>query len=396
MRDAGGSDAQQLGFSLAAGVAYLRALVDGGLDVATAARLLEFRYSVSVQQLPTIALLRAARRTWARVLDASGTTEVPQRQHAVLPEALLTRRDPWVNMLRGTVAAFSAGVGGADAVTVPPFDAAVGAPQAFSRRIARNTQVLLMEESHVAKVVDPAGGSYAVEKLTDDLARAAWDFFQQVERQGGAVAALDGGFVADAVATVRAQRERDVATRATPITGVSEFADLDERPLDREPLPHHPRVGLPLHRPSAPYEALRDRADAHAARDGARPTAFLATLGPLPAHAARAGFARNLLRAGGIDAVEAGATHGVDDVLAAYDASATPVAVLCSTDALYAERAAETVAALRSAGARLVLLAGRPHRGRAGDPTTPDGHLFAGCDALAVLESVHRTLEGTA
>ena len=389
---AGASDAQELGWSLAAGVAYLRALTDGGLDAAAAAAQLEFRYAATAQQFPTIAKLRAARGLWARVTGACGS-EAPQRQHAVGSPAMLTRRDPYVNLLRGTVAGFAAGVGGADAVTVAPFDAAIGTPEAFSRRIARNTQSLLVQEAHLARVIDPAGGSWLVETLTGELSVAAWAFFQEIEAAGGAVAALDAGLVAGRVGEVRERRRSDAARRAAPITGVSEFADIAEPAVSRRPMPEPAAGGLPRYRPAEPYEAFRDRSDALLAATGARPRAFLATLGPLAAYAVRAGFARNLLQAGGIETPDAGPTESAREVAAAFRAAGASVAVLCSTDALYAERAAETVAALREAGARYVLLAGK-----AGDDPIPgvDGHLAAGGDALAVIESVYGALEVSA
>lgn len=383
---AGGSDAQELGYSLAAGVAYLRALADAGLEPGPAARLLEFRYAATAEQFPTIAKLRAARRLWSRVTEACGGA-VGQHQHAVGSPTMLTRRDPYVNLVRGTLAGFAAGIGGADAVTVPTFDAAIGGSNPFSRRMARNTQALLVEESHLARVIDAAGGSWYVESFTDALARAAWDFFQRVEAVGGVVAALDSGFVAEQVAAVRERREKGVATRRVPVTGVSEFPDLTERPVERRRRPARPGGGLPEYRPAAPYEALRDRSDAHLATAGTRPRAFLATLGPLAAHAARAGFARNLLQTGGIETVDAGPTDTPQDVVTAFAAAGTPVAVLCSTDALYAERAADTVAALKAAGATLVLLAGKA------DVPGLDGRLAAGSDALAVLDTVYAALE---
>ncbi len=394
---AGGSDAQEIGYATAAAVAYLRELTAAGLDVDTAARLVEFRLAATAEQFPTVAKLRAARRLWARVLQVSGAAPgTAPVQHAVASPTMYTRRDPYGNLLRGTVAGFAAGVGGADAVTVAPFDAALGAPSAFSRRIARNTQSVLVMEAHLARVIDPAGGSWFVESLTDALARAGWAFLQEIEAAGGVAAALDSGLVADRVARVRAARERDVATGATPVTGVSEFPDLHETPLPRT----GPdlvttlglgRGGLPVHRPAAPFEDLRDRSDAALAATGSRPRAFLATLGPLAAHGARAGSARTLLHAGGIETVDAGPTDTVDAVATAFRAAGTPVAVLCSTDALYAERGAETVAALRGAGARHVLLAG----------TAPvaglDGHLRAGgsgdFDALAALAAVWAALD---
>ncbi|NMH97693.1 methylmalonyl-CoA mutase family protein [Pseudonocardia acidicola] len=390
VHEAGGSDAQELGFSIAAGLAYLRALRAAGLDVATAARLLEFRYAATGEQFPTIAKLRAARRLWSRVTEVCGAASA-QHQHAVSSSVMQSRRDPWVNLLRGTVAGFAAGVGGADAVTVAPFDAAIGQAEPFSRRIARNTQALLIQESHLARVIDPAGGSWFVEHLTDDLAQAGWAFFQEIEAAGGAVAALDRGLIAQRTAEIREQRVAAVAKRRVPLTGVSEFSNLDEAPVERSPHPERPPGGgLPVFRLAEPFEAYRDRSDAHLESAGARPTAFLATLGPLAAYTARAGFARNLLQAGGIAAPDAGPTETPEDVVTAFTEAGTPVAVLCSTDVLYAERAEATAAALREAGARTVLLAGKP-----ADPPIPgvDGYLYAGCDALAVIDDVYGALE---
>lgn len=396
VHEAGGSDAQELGFSLAAGLSYLRALTGpsregragAGLDIATAARLLEFRYAATGEQFSTMAKLRAARRLWGRVTEVCGAA-AGQAQHAVTSSVMLTRRDPWVNLLRGTVAGFAAGVGGADAVTVAPFDAAIGRSEPFSRRIARNTQTLLVEEAQLARVIDPAGGSWYVEHLTDSLARKAWEFFQEIEAAGGAVAALDAGLVAERTTQVRAARERGVATRKVPLTGVSEFPHLDEQPVERAPHPGGESGGLPLFRPARPYEAYRDGSDATLAEAGARPTAFLATLGPLAAYATRAGFARNLLNAGGIAAPDSGPTESAAEVAKAFAEAGTPVAVLCSTDRLYAERGEVTAAALRAAGATTVLLAGRT------DVPGVDGCLYAGCDALAVLGDVYAALPPT-
>jgi methylmalonyl-CoA mutase len=391
---AGGSDAQELGYALAAGVAYLRVLVDGGLDVDTAAGLLELRLAATAEQFPTIAMLRAARRLWARVLEVSGAAPATAPVlHAVASPTGYTRRDPYGNLLRGTVAGFAAGAGGADAVTMAPFDAALGSSTSFSRRIARNTQSVLIREAHLARVVDPAGGAWFVESLTAALARAAWGFFQEIEAAGGVVRALDSGMVAERVAPVRAVRERATATGRAPVTGVSAFPDLDEVPVPRTGpdllagLGFGGPGGLPVHRPAAPFEALRDRSDAVAAGTGSRPRAFLATLGPPAAYGVRAGFARPLMHAGGIETVEAGPTGTAEEVAAAFTAARTPVAVLCSADAVYAERGADTVAALRAAGARLVLLAGSV----AVDGL--DGHLAAGADALVVLDAVWAALD---
>ncbi|MEE1795680.1 methylmalonyl-CoA mutase family protein [Streptomyces sp. BE308] len=384
---AGGSAAEELGLSLATGVAYLRALTGAGMSVEAACAQLEFRYAATADQFLTIAKLRAARRLWARVAEACGAAGAgAQRQHAVTSPVMMTRRDPWVNMLRTTLAALAAGVGGADAVTVLPFDHALGLPDAFARRIARNTSTILMEESHLARVIDPAGGSWYVERLTDELAAAAWSFFQEIERAGGLATALRSGLVAERLAATWAARSKDLARRKEPVTGVSEFPQLMERPVEREPVPAGPGApegGLPRVRRDEAFEALRARSDAHLAATGARPKVFIAALGPASAHTARASFAANLFLAGGIEAVHDPVSVDASTAAGAFAASGATVACLCSSDPLYAEHAEGVASALRSAGAGQVFLAGRP-----GDHPGVDSFVFAGCDAIAVLSSV--------
>ncbi|MER5274955.1 methylmalonyl-CoA mutase small subunit [Streptomyces sp. NPDC002809] len=383
--EAGGSAAQELGSSLATGVAYLRALTEAGLGVEEACAQLEFRYAATADQFLTIAKLRAARRLWARVAEVCGAPAAgAQRQHAVTSPVMMTRRDPWVNMLRTTLACLGAGVGGADAVTVLPFDHALGLPDAFARRIARNTSTILLEESHLARVIDPAGGSWYVERLTEELADAAWAFFQEIERTGGQAAALGSGMVAERIAATWAARSKDLARRKEPITGVSEFPQLAERTVEREPLPPAPaRGGLPVVRRDEAFEALRARSDAHLSATGARPRVLIAALGPAAAHTARASFAANLFRAGGIETVHEPVQVDASSAAAAFADAGTDVVCLCSSDALYAEQAGDVAEALVSAGAQRVYLAGRP-----GTYTGVDEYVFAGCDVVAVLSSV--------
>jgi methylmalonyl-CoA mutase len=273
---------------------------------------------------------------------------------------MMSTYDPWVNILRTTVAAFAAGVGGADAVTVLPFDGPLGRPDELGRRIARNLSALLMAESHVAAVTDPAGGSYAVEKLTDDLAVAAWELFGRLD---------EGADLAPLVAAAAAERDHQVATRARPITGLSEF------PNPAEVLPQRAGEPDPVRRYGAAFEAMR-----------ATPPAdhvFLATLGPVAAHTARAGFALNLLAAGGVTVDVAGATTGVDDLVAAY--AGQPVVCLAGTDAAYAEWGEAAAAALRAAGAGRVVVAGRP-------APWADDSCAVGVDAIDFLTRIRGAL----
>jgi methylmalonyl-CoA mutase len=374
--EAGGSDAQELGIATAVGVAYLRALTDAGRSVDDALGALEFRFAVSAEQFPSIAKLRAARRVWDRVAELCGATgsRRGQYQHAVTSPAMLTRRDPWVNMLRTTIGCFAAAVGGADAITVLPFDSAIGRSDDFARRIARNTQSILHDESSLARVIDAAGGSWFVESLTDEIAEKAWDVFTRIEQAGGALAALDSGAIGELLAQTQARRADDVAHRRAPITGVSEFAFVDEAPVERDPLPAPAPGLLPRVRYAQDFEVLRDRADAAAQR----PRVFLATLGPFAAHSARAGFAANLFQAAGVECV----TGPVEQ----FAAAGTPVACLCSSDRFYEAEAEPAAQALRAAGAQQLWLAGKA------DVAGVDGTVFAGCDALAVLRSTFETL----
>ncbi|MGN0065547.1 MAG: methylmalonyl-CoA mutase family protein [Nocardioides sp.] len=372
LHDRGASDAQELGWTMAVGAHYLRLLTEAGHSLDESAALIEFRYSATDEQFPTIAKFRAARRLWARVLELSGGSDVPQHQHAVTSSPMMTTFDPYVNMLRTTVAAFAAGVGGADAVTVLPFDARLGRSDAFGRRIARNTSSLLTAESHLGKVTDPAGGSYAVEKLTDDLAVVAWAEFTQIEAEGTIASDEALAALKVRVNAVRDRRDQQVADRSRPVTGVSEFPNLGET------LPTREGTGLAAGAVSYAwaYEDLR--------REPAAQPVFLATLGPVAAHTARATFATNLFAAGGVSVTSAGATTGVEDLLAAH--AGEKVACLAGTDAAYAEWGAEAVAALRDAGVTRVILAGKPK------DLAVDDSCATGLDALAFLNRTREAL----
>jgi methylmalonyl-CoA mutase len=390
--DAGGSDAEELACALATAVSYLRGLTEAGLTIDAAAGQIEFRHAITGDQFAGIAKLRAARRLWARVTEVCGAGLAARaaRIHAVTSTPMMTRRDPWVNLLRTTVACFAAGVGGADAITVAPFDAAIGLPSPFSRRIARNTQSILVDESRLAGVIDPAGGSWYVESRTDALAHEAWRIFTDIERAGGVVAGLASGRIAERLARTWAARSANIASRRDAITGISEFPNLAEQSLERPAAPEPAGGGLPRVRYAQAFEALRDLSDAELARTGRRPAVFLATLGSVAAHTARASFAANLFAAGGIETPTAGATSEVDQAVAAFTASGLSVACVCGTDRAYAEQAAPLVAALKAAGATRVLLAG-PRKSEYAEAGV-DQFIYLGCPVLDVLTEILPTL----
>ena len=374
--DAGASDARELGWTTAVGVAVLRALVDHGLTVDEALDQVAFTWSADADQFRTICRLRAARRLWARVAEASGATDQHwgQVQHASGSTVDLTRRDPWGNLLRGTVAAFAAGVGGADAVTVRPFDSALGRPDEFGRRTARNTQLLLLEESSLASVVDPAGGSWYVEDLTRRMTEVAWDRFRDIEAVGGADAALTSGLMEAEAATCWTDRRARLVTRSEAVTGVSEFPDLDESLVERPAATPASAGPLPLRRRSEPFEALRDVADAAAEV----PTVRLVTVGSLTDHNVRSTFATNLYAVAGIRALP-GADGG------------SSLAVVCGSDDGYARDGVSVVTGLRDEGVARVHLAAHP--GALGDDMVAalrdagvDQFVHAGVDVVDLLE----------
>ena len=374
--------------SVAAGVAYLRLLTASGLSVGEALRQISFRLAADDDQFMTIAKIRALRRLWARVAEVVGEPESGGAVvHTETSLPMMTQRDPWVNMLRTTLAAFGAGVGGADTVLVFPFDMAIpggfpGTARSFARRIARNTQLLLLEESHVGRVLDPAGGSWFVEDLTDQLAEQAWRHFQEIETHGGFVDAHD--FVAGQIASIAARRADDIAHRRTSITGVNEFPNLAEPALaqgDSQTLAGN------LTRYAAGFEALRDRSDVFLDRTGARPRALLLPLGPLAEHNIRTTFAANLLASGGIEAINPGTLDAAGVATAVKDAGSPNAVVICGTDKRYADEAAEIVAAARDAGVERIYLAGA-EKAVADSSQKPDEYLTMKIDAVQALSNL--------
>jgi methylmalonyl-CoA mutase len=375
----------ELAASIAAAVAYLRLLTESGLSVDQALRQISFRLAADDDQFMTLAKMRAVRQLWARVAEVAGDPEGGAAVvHAETSLPMMTQRDPWVNMLRTTLAAFGAGVGGADTVLVFPFDVAIrggfpGTATSFARRIARNTQLLLLEESHVGRVLDPAGGSWFVEDLTEQLARQAWQQFQAIEANGGFVDARD--YVATQIAEIAARRADDIAHRRTAITGVNEYPNLGEPPLPQDD------SSSEVQRYAAEFEALRDRSDAYLARVGARPQVVLLPLGPLAEHNIRTTFAANLLASGGIEAINPGTIDADEVADAVADAGSPAAAVICGTDKRYQDEATGIVEAARRAGIAYVYLAG-PEQALGDAEPRPDEYLTAKINAVEALSDL--------
>jgi methylmalonyl-CoA mutase len=392
-----GSEVQELGFALASAVAYLRALEADGIDVDSARKLIAFRLAADADQFCGIAKFRALRRLWARVEDACGLTPTPLHLHAETAWRMMTRNDPHVNLLRTTMAVFSAALGGADAISVLPFTQALGLPDPAARRLARNTQLVLAEESNLDKVSDPAAGSGGYEALTVQFSERAWDLFQQIEKEGGLAKALASGSFQSRVAETRARRQDRVARRLDPLTGASEFPILDEvavsvlMPLALSTATEDAK-SLSKTRLSEPFERLRANADAMAAR-GKRPSVFLANLGSLATFTARAMFAKNFFAAGGIAAIDSDGFDRPADAAAAFKASGAKLACICASDSVYAEKALAAAKALSEAGAKAIYVAGRPAELEAQlRQAGVSEFIYAGCDVLRVLENAQRRI----
>jgi methylmalonyl-CoA mutase len=394
--DAGASDAEEIGAILATTVAYLRALEASGLSAADSCTQLAFTVSVDADQFAGIAKLRAVRQCLTRVITASGGSleNATLILHVQTSATMMTRRDPWVNMLRTTTACFAAAVGGADAITVLPFDEPIGHSDDFGFRIARNTQSILMEESHLGEVIDPAGGSWYVEDFTTQMAKAGWSEFQRIEAEGGMYESLRTGAFPNRVAATAAARESALAHRTESLTGVNEFPDVHETVVERVPVATAADTAmLPQRRRDEAFESLRLAAD----NRSERPTVFLANMGPVAVHSARAAFAKNLFEVGGIAAIsnseDDDGFRTASDAAAGFGASGSRIVCICSSDKMYAELASETAQKLKAAGAAMVVLAGAP-----GDNEQTwrncgvDAFISMGCDIIDVLTACHERL----
>lgn len=435
---AGASEAQELGAMLATALAYLRAMEAARVAPEQAARRIAFTLTADVDLPLSVAKLRAARALWARLLKACGIDAPPPMSLAAeTAPRMLTRRDPWTNILRASLAAFAATAGGASTVTVYPHDAAVGVPSDFARRIARNVQIILAEESHLGRVMDPAGGAYAFEALTRDLAARGWAEFQRIEGEGGMAASLSSGSIQSRIADVWKRRAAAIARRDEPVIGVSEYPDLDEAPIETDPAdpaaavakaearagdrrPSGPgwsariaaaREGaavealtandpdattiaaLPSHRLGEAFEALRDRSDAILAETGSRPRVFLACLGPLAEHTARASWAQNLYAVGGIEAAIGSGGTDPKAIAAEFRKSGAAEAAICGPDALYGEHLTAVAEALEGAGARHLALIGEPgEREAAWRKAGVESFVHRGVDCVAFLKAVYDRL----
>lgn len=392
--NAGAGDVQELAYAIATGTEYVRALVEAGLSVDEAFDAILFRVSATAEQFLTISRLRALRTLWSRVGEVLEVTEDKRGaiQHAVTSLRQISRDDPYVNVLRATIACFAAAAGGAEIQTVLPLDTVIGLPDELSRRIARNIQVLLAEESNLARVNDPAGGSWYVESMTAQLAEKAWELFGALDEAGFAAAVADGT-VASQIDETNKDRAKLLATRKLPLTGVSMFPDHTEEAPERKTRPEAPELaGLVPVRDAQVFEDLRDRSSA-AAEAGNPPKVMLACLGARRDFGAREGFTSNLFHVGGIDTPLAEGAEPADFARQLTE-TGSRIAVLCSNGRVYKEQGLAVANALKEAGAELVFLAGQLRElGTDEGLEVIDGNIFDGMDVVELLTTTLDKLE---
>lgn len=398
--DGGASEAQELACVCATTVAYLRMLEASGLSPHDAVGQMSFALASDGDQFLTIAKLRAARALLNKIANACGadSAALACHLHAETSARMMTGRDLHVNLLRTTVACAAAAMGGADSISVLPHTTALGSDDAFGRRIARNIQIILAEESTLGHVVDPSRGSWYIEKLTKDLASKAWSIFQDIEAQGGMADALASGHVQAAIRETADRRAADVAQARQEITGVSAFPSLLEATEDRSPqaIPDtldDPAVTVEpirLRRPSEPFESLRDAADAHAKETGNRAKVLVANLGKPSDYNERSRYAQNLFAAAGIESIVVDGVGPGGDMETAFRESGTLIACLCSSDSIYQDRAETAAKSLKTAGATHVYLAGRPSDKRNDYRSAGiDTFVHRGADILEILQDAH-------
>lgn len=368
--NAGASAVQELGFSLAQGAEYLTALTEKGVEIDAVAKKLKFNFSVSANYFMEIAKLRAARLLWAQIVKAYGPKcdcSAKMTIHAETGSWNKTVYDAYVNMLRTQTEAMSASIGGADSITVLPFNAAYEASNEFSDRIARNQQLLLKEESHISKIVDPAAGSYYIEELTASIAENAWKLFIDVQEKGGFIAALREGFIQSEVKKMAAKRDGNVATRRENLLGVNQFPNFTEKvegeldaavfaPVDLTAEGAEIETLKP-YRGAQAFEALRYKTDVYS-KTNKRPLAFMLTIGNLAMRKARAQFACNFFAVAGFDVLDNNGFKTVEEGVEAAQKAGAAIVVICSSDDEYAEFAPAAFEAL--GGKAIFVVAGAP------------------------------------
>ena len=362
MHNGGATIVQELGYTLGIANEYLAYATSNGLTVEQMAKKMEVTLSIASNYFMEIAKLRAFRLLWATMVSQyqpKCDCACKVRINSVASSWNKTLYDPYVNMLRTTTEGMAASLGGADTIALQPFDVAFKHDDDFSRRISRNVQIILKEESYFDKVVDPAAGSYYIENLTDSLAEHAWKQFQEVEAQGGIIPLILSGEVKKAIEESCNKRNMDIATRKYVLLGTNQYPNINETMLDKvEEKPEEKVEGLQPYRGAIAFEQLRLETERHAKQSG-RPKVFLLKIGNLAMRQARAGFTSNFFGCAGYEIVENAGFATVDEGIEAAKAVKADIVVVCSSDEEYATFGVEAAKAAKAAGF-IFIVAGNP------------------------------------
>lgn len=399
---AGATNSQELGLMLSTGIAYLRAMESVGLDLDFAASQIQFSIAVDSEVFVSMAKFRAARLLWAAVLKQCGINSAGMAFTAVNSLRMVSRNDPWVNILRSTAACFGAGTGGADSICLLPHDALLGMPSASARRISRNIQIILQEESGLARVADPAAGSFSIEEITSNISYKAWNYLNKIEKNNGIYASLADSALQVDLANSWLERSKAIAIRREPLTGVSEFPDVHEEKITGLAVPavfiettKEAAVTvepLAMHRSAEGYETLRDKSDRIKDQSGTRPCIYLANLGSVADFTARATFAKNFFEAGGIEALNSEGGADIDVITNNFKDSGAFLAVICSSDNQYTMNGEALTKSLKKAGAVAVYLAGKPENAEALSSAGVDDFVKLGSNVLEVLSNCYAVM----
>ncbi|MGH1405577.1 MAG: methylmalonyl-CoA mutase family protein [Rhodomicrobiaceae bacterium] len=450
-QQAGGSEAMELGYTLATALTYLRGLTKAGLSIDEALTQVDISLTTNGDIFLSTAKLRAMRLLWSKICEESGAKTKPTKFIAEMSYLGLTKADPEVNMLRATAATVAAGLGNVDALVLLPFSAAHGVANQDARRLALNTQIISQEESHIGQVEDPAAGSWYVESLTNQLAEKAWDIFQQTEKLGGMAKCLKSGHVKSTIDQVREAQINDIATGKKEITGVTTFPNINETTpnlFDEEeeweeagdsanmsvPVLNAPVVsgeqrgarfndiieqikqGTPTYildealegpatlvnmlgdlenRIMEDVEFLRKLSDEVLALNGKRPNVFLANIGRPADFTARATWAKSYFETGGIEALGNDGFANNEDLIEAYKTSGSTIACLCSSDKLYEQDAVQLAKDLYNAGAEAIYIIARPKFLKSidfEDRSLFQTLLYQGTDMVSTLVEIHQII----
>lgn len=419
--ESGGNAVHELAFAISTGLEYLRELANDEISIDDVAKSMQFSFSIGANFFMEIAKLRAARMLWSQIVKELGGSEDAQKMyiHARTSTWTKTIYDPYVNILRSTVEAFGAVIGGVNSLHVSPFDEAIGPADEFSRRIARNTHMILEKEANLSKVADPAGGSWYIESLTYSLAEKAWELFQKIEEKGGMYKAILEGFPQEIVLKTAEERAKNIKKRKDKFIGTNIYPNLNENKrvvenqdavdlqknnihiskeenvllnetlqqfaanrsienaikavdlgasiddlfklisLHQKELPSVRTVEI--HRGAQIYETLRQNAENYKSSSGQYPTIFVANLGPVAAFKPRVDFVTNFFEVGGFEVLNKESYTSINDAVEAFHQSNSSIVVICSKDENYPEMVPVLVKKLKDLNSNTtILLAGNP------------------------------------